>query len=232
LEKAQQKVEARNFDIRKNLLKFDNVMNDQRKVIFDQRVEWMREESVNEIISDMRHAAIDDLVGKHVPENAYPEQWGIAGLDHDIRYILTLAPPLDDWAREPGMTARELKDRIAADADRWMTAKDARFGADGMREVHNSFCCMCSTTSGASTWRSWRTCGGSCAGGPSPGVSRWSSSVRTPCTCSRPCCAISQRPSRLCLCGRESRPPRRPDERAPYCPPPGSGLSDEARGQP
>src|SRR5207245_8624994 len=69
LEKAQQKVEARNFDIRKNLLKFDNVMNDQRKVIFDQRIEWMRDEEVNEIVADMRHAAVDDLVAKHVPEN-------------------------------------------------------------------------------------------------------------------------------------------------------------------
>src|SRR5499426_3186018 len=80
INKAQQKVEARNFDIRKNLLKFDNVMNDQRKVIFEQRVEWMRDESVNEIIADMRHAAVEDLVAKHVPENAYPEQWDVKGL--------------------------------------------------------------------------------------------------------------------------------------------------------
>src|SRR5947209_3318514 len=80
LEKAQQKVEARNFDIRKNLLKFDNVMNDQRNVIFEQRVEWMRDEAVNEIVADMRHAAVEDLVAKHVPENAYPEQWDTVGL--------------------------------------------------------------------------------------------------------------------------------------------------------
>ena len=76
LEKAQQKVEARNFDIRKNLLKFDNVMNDQRKVIFEQRLELMRDESVDETIADMRHAMIEDVVAKHVPENAYPEQCG------------------------------------------------------------------------------------------------------------------------------------------------------------
>src|ERR1700732_2006431 len=80
LEKAQQKVEARNFDIRKNILKFDNVMNDQRKVIFDQRVEWMSDEATAEIVADMRHNVIDDLVAKHVPENAYPEQWDTAGL--------------------------------------------------------------------------------------------------------------------------------------------------------
>ena len=83
LEKAQQKVEARNFDIRKNLLKFDNVMNDQRKVIFEQRLELMRDETVDETIADMRHAMIEDMVAKHVPENAYPEQWDVAGLDHD-----------------------------------------------------------------------------------------------------------------------------------------------------
>src|SRR6266704_733909 len=77
LEKAQQKVEARNFDIRKNLLKFDNVMNDQRKVIFEQRLEWMRDEAVHEIIADMRHAAVEELVAKHVPQNAYPEQWDV-----------------------------------------------------------------------------------------------------------------------------------------------------------
>src|ERR1700719_3703781 len=71
LEKAQQKVEARNFDIRKNLLKFDNVMNDQRNVIFDQRVEWMEEQAVAEVVGDMRHTVLDDLVAKHVPENAY-----------------------------------------------------------------------------------------------------------------------------------------------------------------
>ena len=85
LEKAQQKVEARNFDIRKNLLKYDDVMNDQRKVIFEQRLELMRDEAVDETIADMRHSVIDDLVAKHIPENAYPEQWDIAGLDEALR---------------------------------------------------------------------------------------------------------------------------------------------------
>src|SRR5579884_1881512 len=80
LEKAQQKVEARNFDIRKNILKFDNVMNDQRKVIFEQRVEWMRDEAVAETVTDMRRDVVDALVGRHVPPNAYPEQWDVKGL--------------------------------------------------------------------------------------------------------------------------------------------------------
>jgi preprotein translocase subunit SecA len=135
LEKAQQKVEARNFDIRKNLLKFDNVMNDQRKVIFDQRVEWMKDEAVNEIVADMRHAAIDDLVSKHVPENAYPEQWDVKGLDRDVRDILTLALPLPAWAKEGGITAGEVRARITAAADRWMAGKDAKFGAAGIRHM-------------------------------------------------------------------------------------------------
>src|SRR4029079_15984744 len=100
LEKAQQKVEARNFDIRKNLLKFDNVMNDQRKVIFEQRLEWMRMDSVAEIVSDMRHVAVDDLVAKHVPENAYPEQWDVAGLKAEIERVLGLDLPVDQWAKE------------------------------------------------------------------------------------------------------------------------------------
>src|SRR6187397_3490469 len=107
LEKAQQKVEARNFDIRKNLLKFDNVMNDQRKVIFDQRVEWMRDEAVNEIVADMRHASVEDLVSKYVPENAYPEQWDTTGLHEALQRVLSLALPLRAWAREEAIIAKE-----------------------------------------------------------------------------------------------------------------------------
>jgi preprotein translocase subunit SecA len=135
LEKAQQKVEARNFDIRKNLLKFDNVMNDQRKVIFEQRVEWMRDEAVNEIVADMRHAAVEDLVAKHVPENAYPEQWDVQGLDRDVRGILTLALPLVEWAKEDGITAAEVRDRDTRVADRWIARKDERFGAAAIRHM-------------------------------------------------------------------------------------------------
>ena len=85
LEKAQQKVEARNFDIRKNLLKFDNVMNDQRTVIFKERLDLMRDEAVDETIADMRRSVIEDLVAKHIPANAYAEQWDVAGLDTALR---------------------------------------------------------------------------------------------------------------------------------------------------
>ena len=94
LEKAQQKVEARNFDIRKNLLKYDDVMNDQRKVIFEQRLDLMRDEAVDETIADMRHSVIDELVAKHIPANAYAEQWDVAGLDQALREVLTLELPV------------------------------------------------------------------------------------------------------------------------------------------
>ncbi len=138
LEKAQQKVEARNFDIRKNLLKFDNVMNDQRKVIFDQRVEWMRDEAVNEIVADMRHAAIEDLVAKHVPENAYPEQWDTKGLQEELKRVLKLDLPVDEWAKEEGIADEELLSRIERRADEHMAAKVAQWGADVMRYVERS----------------------------------------------------------------------------------------------
>ena len=128
LEKAQQKVEARNFDIRKNLLKFDNVMNDQRKVIFEQRLDLMRDETVDETITDMRHAMIEDMVAKYVPENAYPEQWNVAGLDHDLREILTLALPVQDWAKEEGITGDDVRERIIAPGRRMDGGEGGQMG--------------------------------------------------------------------------------------------------------
>ncbi|MBR0820145.1 preprotein translocase subunit SecA [Bradyrhizobium liaoningense] len=138
LEKAQQKVEARNFDIRKNLLKFDNVQNDQRKVIFDQRVDLMKDESVAETISDMRHAFIDDLVAKHVPEHAYAEQWDVAGLKDELKRVLDLDLPVDDWAKEEGIADEELLSRIETKADEHMAAKVAQWGPDVMRYVEKT----------------------------------------------------------------------------------------------
>ena len=138
LEKAQQKVEARNFDIRKNLLKFDNLMNDQRKVIFDQRVDWMRDEVGAEIVADMRHAAVEELVAKHVPENAYPEQWDVTGLKEALARVLNLDPPVEQWAKEEGITEEELTARVVRKADEHMAAKVAQWGPDVMRYVEKS----------------------------------------------------------------------------------------------
>ena len=138
LEKAQQKVEARNFDIRKNILKFDNVMNDQRKVIFDQRVEWMSDQVTAEIVADMRHNSIDELVAKHVPENAYPEQWDVAGLKEELQRVLGLDLPVDEWAKEEGIADEEIFARVERRADEHMAAKVAQWGADVIRYVEKS----------------------------------------------------------------------------------------------
>jgi preprotein translocase subunit SecA len=138
LEKAQQKVEARNFDIRKNILKFDNVMNDQRKVIFDQRVEWMSDEATAEIVADMRHNVIDDLVAKHVPENAYPEQWDTAGLKEELKRVLSLDLPVDEWGREEGIADEEIFTRVERRADEHMAAKVAQWGPDVIRYIEKS----------------------------------------------------------------------------------------------
>jgi preprotein translocase subunit SecA len=138
LEKAQGKVEARNFDIRKNLLKFDNVMNDQRKVIFEQRIDLMKDESAAETIAEMRKSTIEELVRRHVPENAYPEQWDTAGLEEEIRKVLALDLPVQDWAKEEGIADEELIQRIGARADEIMTAKTETYGPEIMRYVEKS----------------------------------------------------------------------------------------------
>ncbi|WP_454616101.1 preprotein translocase subunit SecA [Bradyrhizobium cenepequi] len=138
LEKAQQKVEARNFDIRKNLLKFDNVQNDQRKVIFDQRVELMKDENVAETITDMRHAFIEDLVAKHIPEHAYAEQWDTAGLKDELKRVLDVDLPVDEWAKEEGIADEELLARIEKNVDERMAAKVAQWGPDVMRYVEKT----------------------------------------------------------------------------------------------
>src|ERR1700692_618598 len=138
LEKAQQKVEARNFDLRKNILKFDNVMNDQRKVIFDQRVEWMQDQAVAEVVGDMRHTVIDDLVAKHVPENAYPEQWDTPGLKQELKRVLNLDLPVDQWAKEEGIADEEIFARVERRADEHMASKVAQWGTDVIRYVEKS----------------------------------------------------------------------------------------------
>ncbi len=138
LEKAQQKVEARNFEIRKNLLKFDNVMNDQRKVIFEQRVDLMRDETVAETIADMRRAMVEDLVAKHVPENAYPEQWDTAGLKEELGRVLGLDLPVDQWAKEEGIADEEILARVERRADEHMASKVAQWGPDVIRYVEKT----------------------------------------------------------------------------------------------
>ncbi|MET0598782.1 MAG: preprotein translocase subunit SecA, partial [Mesorhizobium sp.] len=112
LEKAQKKVEARNFDIRKNLLKYDDVMNDQRKVVFEQRIELMRDEDVAETVAEMRHGVVDDMVTKYIPPTAYPEQWDTDALAENLRNVLGLDLPVQDWAKEEGIADEEVRERI------------------------------------------------------------------------------------------------------------------------
>jgi preprotein translocase subunit SecA len=135
LERAQGKVEAHNFDIRKNLLKFDNVMNDQRKVVFEQRIELMRDENVGETVRDMRHEVADELVSKFIPERAYAEQWDLDGLDQAVKQQLAIELPIKDWAAEDGIADEELRERIIAASDDHMAKKVARIGPDLMRAV-------------------------------------------------------------------------------------------------
>jgi preprotein translocase subunit SecA len=138
LEKAQQKVEARNFDIRKNLLKFDNVQNDQRKEIFEHRVNLMKDESVAETVTGMRHDFIDDVVAKHVPEHAYAEQWDVAGLKEELKRVLDIDLPVDQWAKEEGIAEEELLSRIEQRVDEHMAAKSAQWGPDVMRYIEKT----------------------------------------------------------------------------------------------
>jgi preprotein translocase subunit SecA len=138
LEKAQQKVEARNFDIRKNLLKFDDVMNDQRKVIFEQRVELMEGEDVSGTIEDMRHHMIEDMVARHIPEKAYAEQWDTEGLMEECYQTLNLELPIKDWAAEEGIAEEEIRERIMRAADEAIALKSAKYTPEVMREVEKA----------------------------------------------------------------------------------------------
>ena len=138
LEKAQQKVEARNFEIRKNLLKFDDVMNDQRKVVYEQRKELMTEDDVSHTVSGMRQHVIAGLVAIHVPENAYAEQWNIHGLHAEVLRIFNLNLPLADWAAEEGIADAEIRERLTEAVDRKMAEKAANYGPEIMRMVEKS----------------------------------------------------------------------------------------------
>jgi preprotein translocase subunit SecA len=138
LEKAQQKVEARNFDIRKNLLKFDNVMNDQRKVIFEQRIGIMRGEDVSETVDDMRHQVIDDLIAKHMPENTYAEQWETTELRERLRESIAIDFPIEDWAKEEGIAEEEIRERVSKAADEFYAAKREKFTPEIMQQVEKA----------------------------------------------------------------------------------------------
>jgi preprotein translocase subunit SecA len=138
LEKAQQKVEARNFEIRKNILKYDNVLNDQRKVIFEQRREIMRAEDVSDQIADFREQVVAELVGQHIPEKAYAEQWDAAGLRDEVSKIFGVDLPIPDWTKEEGIADEEVRERIMKAVENRAAERAANAGPDVMRYVEKA----------------------------------------------------------------------------------------------
>ena len=135
LEKAQQKVEARNFDIRKNILKYDDVMNDQRKVVFEQRRDMMAQESLEETVGNMRANVVDDIVKKHVQKDSYAETWDLSGLAEELREKISIEPPLSDWAKEEGIDEEAFGERVEKAADEGYAARIEKNTPDVMRYV-------------------------------------------------------------------------------------------------
>ena len=135
LERAQSKVEARNFDIRKNLLKFDDVMNDQRKAIFEQRREIMSSDDLSEVTRDMRHQVIEDLVEEYMPKKAYADQWNAEGLYGEVVKYLGIDAPVIAWADEEGVDDEDVRDRLNEAADKAMAKKATDFGRETMRTI-------------------------------------------------------------------------------------------------
>jgi preprotein translocase subunit SecA len=135
LEKAQEKVEARNFEMRKNILKYDDVMNDQRKVIFEQRIELMHNQDVNETVADMRRETVEQIVSVHIPPNAYAEQWDAQGLQEGVKGIFNLDLPVVEWSKEEGIADQEIRERLIEKTDAAAARKTVEFGRDLMRQV-------------------------------------------------------------------------------------------------
>ncbi len=139
VETAQKKVEQRNFDMRKNVLKFDDVINDQRKAIFDQRIEFMSSDTVDDIITDMRAQLVEDLVALRVPAKSYAEQWDIEGLSNDLQEIFGNNFNVSEWAKEEGVAETEIMDRLREETDKLAAARAVEVGPEMMRQVEKTF---------------------------------------------------------------------------------------------
>jgi preprotein translocase subunit SecA len=135
LANAQKKVEARNFDMRKNVLKFDDVMNDQRKVVFEQRVDLMQQEDVDETVADMRREVVQELVTAHIPAKAFAEQWDVKGLRSNFKEIFDVDAPVEEWAAEEGIADQEIEERLQNLADTAAARKAAEVGPEVMRHI-------------------------------------------------------------------------------------------------
>jgi preprotein translocase subunit SecA len=139
VEQAQKRVETRNYDIRKNLLKYDDVVNDQRKAVFEQRQEFMDSTDLSELVDEFRADVISDLVERHMPPKAYAEQWDIAGLDEKVRSTLGLELPLADWAAEEGVSNEEIEERIVEAANARAAERVEMVGAEQIRGIERQF---------------------------------------------------------------------------------------------
>ncbi|MAL10248.1 MAG: preprotein translocase subunit SecA [Maricaulis sp.] len=135
LETSQKKVEQRNFEIRKNVLKYDDVMNDQRKAIFEQRIEFMSETDLSEVVRDMRHQTAEDLVEAHIPPKAFADQWDVEGLKEKVANTFGLDLPIAEWAAEEGIADEEIRERITDAADKAYAEKASEVGPELMRRV-------------------------------------------------------------------------------------------------
>ncbi|MFN5618509.1 MAG: preprotein translocase subunit SecA [Brevundimonas sp.] len=139
VETSQKRVEQRNYEIRKNLLKYDDVVNDQRKAIFEQRQEFMDSEDLSELVTDFRRDVVSDLVERHMPPNAYAEQWDIDSLNEKVKSTLGLDLPLRDWAAEEGVSNEEIEERINAAADTRAAERLEQIGAAQTRGLEKQF---------------------------------------------------------------------------------------------
>ncbi len=138
LERAQKKVESRNFDIRKNLLKFDNVMNDQRKVIFDQRLEILEQEDLTETVKDMRQEVLFDLLNNSIPEKTFVDDWDGDKLEKDINRIFTLKLPIKNWMKEDGVDYEYIRERISQEVENEYDKKSREFGNDLIKNLEKT----------------------------------------------------------------------------------------------
>jgi len=139
IETAQKKVEARNYDIRKQLLQYDDVMNDQRKVVYEQRADIMDSETVGDVVIDMRHETVNDIVAKHCPQGTYPEQWDVAALQEDVSAILGLSTDVAGWAKEEGIDPEIVVERLIEQSDALVAAKAANLPDDTWVSIEKSF---------------------------------------------------------------------------------------------
>ena len=138
VEKAQAKVEAHNFEIRKQLLKFDDVMNDQRKVIFDQRKDIMRSDDISTMIMDMRHEVIETIVYQSIPDQSYHDEWDVEGLSADVKNYLGLKVPIDEWVKEDNIIEKEFISRLTELSDKYMAERAVKFGVEVFRQAEKT----------------------------------------------------------------------------------------------